>query len=288
MSNRKALCVGINLYRNYPSATLHGCVNDASAMKGMLSDETLGLGFDPNTDITVLVDAQATKANIMHQLSDMVAGAKAGKYGYLVFSMSSHGTQTPDLNGDEPDHYDEAFCPNDLAQKGSSWDRNHVIIDDELAALFRQLPSSVLLEVYLDTCHSGTGLRAIDLLAGRQPRYLPPPTVDGYLEVEHRQPHRRLHDAMLEKGLPHQILWAACRDDQTSADAQIGGSWHGAFTYYFEKELRTCKNQRSRAAVLVMIRADLAAQYYLQVPQLECPARPISGSHLRLSAPSRS
>jgi hypothetical protein len=26
MSNRKALCVGINLYRNYPSATLHGFV----------------------------------------------------------------------------------------------------------------------------------------------------------------------------------------------------------------------------------------------------------------------
>jgi metacaspase-1 len=147
-----------------------------------------------------------------------------------------------------------------------------VIIDDEFAALFRQVPSSVLLEVYLDTCHSGTGLRAIDLLSDRRPRYLPPPSVEAYLEVAHRQPHHRLRDALMEKGLPHQILWAACRADQTSADAQIGGSWHGAFTYYFERELRACRNQLSRAALLAKIRADLAAQHYTQIPQLECPA----------------
>ena len=59
----------------------------------------------------------------MSHLNSMVADAKAGKLNYLVFSMSSHGTQVPDRNGDEPDKADEAFCPHDLAQSGNQWDR---------------------------------------------------------------------------------------------------------------------------------------------------------------------
>src|SRR5262245_39084296 len=110
MSIRKALCVGINNFKNYPGSTLHGCVNDANQMVGVLEKY---LGFTAATDIKVLTDAQATKQAIMNELTAMVNGAKTGKYRYLVFSMSSHGTQVPDKNGDEPDHYDEAFCPHD-------------------------------------------------------------------------------------------------------------------------------------------------------------------------------
>jgi len=268
MSNRRALCVGVNVYKNLPSATLHGCVNDVTSMKGLLKDF---LGFQ-DADIVALADAQATKAAIMQNLKDMVAGAKAGKYAYLVFSMSSHGTQVPDVSGDETsDHADEAFCPTDLAQKGNVWDPDHVIVDDELHDLFVQIPSSVLLEVYLDTCHSGTGLRDIDLAPGRKPRYLPPPSMEAFLKVRGKQ-SRGVWDRLREKGLPHQILWAACRDNQTSADAYIGGAYHGAFTYYFEKEMRACQNKLSRNAVLAKVRADLMNGHYSQVPQLECPA----------------
>ncbi len=70
----------------------------------------------------------------------MVDDAKKGKYSYLIFSMSSHGTQVPDVNGDEPDKADEAFCPHDLAQAGNNWDTKHIIIDDELHDLFITLP----------------------------------------------------------------------------------------------------------------------------------------------------
>ena len=267
MANRRALCVGINVYKNIPNATLQGCVNDTVQMRGLLKDF---LGFT-DSDIVVLTDAQATKAHIMQNLRDMVTGAKAGKYSYLVFSMSSHGTQVPDLSGDEPDRADEAFCPNDLIQKGNQWDPDHVIVDDELRDLFVQIPSNVLLEVYLDTCHSGTGLRGIDLLLDRKPRYLPPPSVEAFLQVEGKR-SRGVWHGLAEKGLPHQILWAACRADQTSADAHIGGSWHGAFTYYFEREIRACQNKLSRNAVVAKVRTDLRAGHYSQVPQLECPA----------------
>ncbi len=267
MPNRKALCVGINTFKNFPTATLQGCVNDANDMTSLLKDL---LGFS-DTNITRLTDQQATKANIMGELKKLVDEARNGKLNYIVFSMSSHGTQVPDRNNDETDRADEAFCPHDLAQKGNQWDPNHIIVDDELHDLFVQIPSNVLLEVYLDTCHSGTGLKAIDLLMDRRPRYLPPPSLDAFREMEHRQT-RNMHTKLLEKGITHHILWAACRPNQTAADAHIANAWHGAFTYYFCKEMRTSNNKLSRAKLLAKIRTDLATAHYTQTPQLECEA----------------
>ena len=266
-SKRKALCVGINVFKNRPDATLQGCVNDATDMAALLKDL---LGFT-DADVTVLTDAKATKTNIMKQLNAIVAEAKAGKLNYLVFSMSSHGTQVPDTSGDEPDRADEAFCPHDLAVKNGEWDPAHIILDDELHDLFAQLPSSVLLEVYLDTCHSGTGIRAMDFLPDRRPRWLPPPSLKAFKEVEGRK-SRGLHIALLEKGILHHILWAACRDNQTSADAKLGGGWHGAFTYFFVKEMRASQNKLPRKEVVNKVRSDLATNHYDQTPQLECQA----------------
>ena len=104
--NKKALCVGINRFKHFPGAALQGCVADAKDMAAMLQT-FCGFG---GADITTLYDAKATKANILKNLSAMVNGAKKGKYAYLVFSLSSHGTQVPDINGDEStDHVDEAL-----------------------------------------------------------------------------------------------------------------------------------------------------------------------------------
>ncbi|EAT58165.1 caspase family protein [Chlorobium ferrooxidans] len=94
-STKKALCVGINNFKNYPAAALQGCVNDAKEMLALLQKL---LGFK-TADITVLTDAQATKAAIISSLKEMVDGAKAGKYTYLVFCLSSHGTYVPELSG---------------------------------------------------------------------------------------------------------------------------------------------------------------------------------------------
>jgi len=91
MSSRRALCVGINQFQNYPGSNLQGCVNDANQMIGVLKKF---LGF-ADADIKRLTDAQATKAAIMAELNAMVKGALTGKYSYLVFSLSSHGTQIP-------------------------------------------------------------------------------------------------------------------------------------------------------------------------------------------------
>ena len=76
----------------------------------------------------------------------------------------------------------------------------------------------------------------------------------------------------VEKAIVHHILWAACRSDQTSADANIGGSWHGAFTYYFCKVMLDTKNTLSRAEVLKRVNTYLAAGHYTQIAQLEVEA----------------
>ena len=66
--------------------------------------------------------------------------------------------------------------PHDIAEKSGAWDPAHIICDDELHDLFVQLPNDVLLEVYLDTCHSGTGLRGAEFGPhAPKPRYIAPP-----------------------------------------------------------------------------------------------------------------
>ena len=264
---KKALCVGINNFKNYPDNALQGCVNDANDMEALLKK---WLGFGPG-DIVKLTDTQATKENIMKNLKEMVEGAKQGKFSYLVFSLSSHGTQVPDTSKDEPDRADEAICPYDLTSTGSYWDPKHIIIDDELHDLFIQLPKNVLLEVYLDTCHSGTGIKALNLLPDRKPRWMPPPSYEAFQKVDGRR-SRGLYESMLEKGIVHHILWAACRSDQTSSDALIAGGWHGAFTYYFCKIMNATKNSLARKEVLTKVRQALADGHYDQTPQLECEA----------------
>ncbi len=267
MLHRTALCIGINQYQHFPSATLSGCVNDAQDMASLLKDL---LGFE-DSDITRLSDQAATKANIMRELKRMVEGALAGRYDHLVFTFSGHGTQVPDLNLDEFDRADEAFCPHDLAPSGPQWDRDHLIVDDELHDLFVQLPSTVILEVLLETCHSGAGLRAADLLMDRRPRYLPPPSVEAFRDIEYRHA-RPAHQKLLEKGLSHHILWTACKQNQTAADAFLDGAWHGAFTYHFCREARASGNHLSRAKVLAKIRSDLGVAHFTQTPQLDCEA----------------
>lgn len=266
-SSKKALCVGINNFKNLPSAVLKGCVNDVKNMENILINY---FGFTTN-DIVKIVDDQATKVNIMSNLKAMVDGAREGKYDYLVFSLSTHGTQVPDLSGDEPDRADEAFCPHDLIQSGNIWDPNYIINDDEFHDLFVTLPPEITLEVFLDTCHSGTGLKAIDLLLTRKPRYLPPPSLEAFEKVEGCR-SRGFYRSLLEDGVSHHILWAACRPDQTSADAEIEGDWYGAFTYYFCKVMHKTKNKLPRKEVLERVRAYLQAERYPQIPQLECQA----------------
>ena len=65
------------------------------------------------------------------------------------------------------------------------------------------------------------------------------------------------------------VLWAGCRNNQTSAEASIGGSFRGAFTYYYCQALRRAGVSITRRRLDSLVSADLAKNGYSQVPQLE-------------------
>jgi metacaspase-1 len=209
----KALLVGIN---DYPGVynDLMGCVNDVHNMQDLLVSF---FGF-ASQDITILTDREATTSNILNGLNVLVSGANPGDL--LIFHYSGHGSQVTDTNGDETDKLDEIICPYDLDRKSK------MIKDDDLAKILAPLPPGVHVEIFLDSCHFGTGLKLMPGNNGgyRRARYLPPPKelVKPSLNTPVRVAAIRPAKA--------QILWAGCRANQYSSDALIDGKYGGAFT----------------------------------------------------------
>ncbi|MBT2596807.1 caspase family protein [Arthrobacter sp. ISL-72] len=262
--SKAALCVGINEFEHLPgSSWLQGCVNDARDIAGLLR---ANYGF-AESDITMLLDSQATKEQVVARLSSMLDRAAAGELQHIVFTFSSHGTQIPDTSDDEADRLDEAFACYDINNSGDSWDPATVISDDELFALFARLPDGVLFDVVLDTCHSGTGLKSLDLLPGRRPRFLPAPTPRGVAATEFADT-RALRDLVKTGQGVKPVLLAACRADQTAADAFLEGRYNGAFTYNFIKAV-TGDGTLGRAEILKQVSKGLRAGGFDQVAQLE-------------------
>jgi hypothetical protein len=138
--SRRALCVGID---RYPVRPLAGCVADAR-----LWAKTLGaLGFE----CSLTLDEAATYSNIVAELEQLVKAARPGDS--IVWQYAGHGTQVPDVNGDEAagdsPSQDEAICPIDL-QAG------RMVTDDEIGAIIQQLQPGVAFTMMMDCCHSGT------------------------------------------------------------------------------------------------------------------------------------
>lgn len=268
-----ALCVGINEYAGLPDARLNGCVADAQDWSSML----FGHGFA----ITMLTDADATRDAILTALRTMISSARRGDT--VVFTNSTHGSWTPDLSGDEPDHRDELICAHDVASGGQ-------ITDDELHAAFQQRAWGVKAVLISDSCHSGTLARFANLgppnavAAGsaarsapdgarlavaspKQPRFLPP---DVFLRGESgaRALVAEQMAVPVAKPRPQALLMAGCRDDQFSYDAFIGGRARGAFSAYALGALASMSPSASYQAWHRAIRDMLPNDRYDQEPQI--------------------
>lgn len=272
---KKALLIGINDYApiGQGGPDLRGCVNDVRDMAHTLN----ALNIVPATarNLQILTDERATKRGILEKLKWLLDDAKAGDL--LIFYYSGHGTQVPDINGDDNDRIDEAICPHDLSY-------GTLIRDDEFRTIFRDLPQGVNLDVMLDSCFSGTGTRSlpailnpsdVDKIAYRY--YEPPVDWSYYMDANPSVINRRLFTATQEKstkavvyvpGLNH-VLWAACRNNQTSAEVPVEGEWRGAFTSHFCKVLRRAGKEITRRRLDSLVSADLRRDRFTQVPQLE-------------------
>ncbi|TFD23274.1 caspase family protein [Cryobacterium sp. TMS1-13-1] len=269
-----ALCVGINRFENLPmSSWLNGCVNDAEDVSALLGS---AFGF-ADSSITLLTDQAATRDAVYGTLVEALdrANTPGEHLERILFTMSSHGTQVADTDNEEPDGVDEAFATCDLRQVGTQWDLESLIVDDELHTLFSRLPEGVLLDVIFDSCHSGSGLRAMDQLLlsdDRRPRFVPPPTPlgrDGTAVAGANT--RTLRDLVrTSSAVAKPVLLAACQADQEATDANFDGRYNGAFTHFLLEELRS-EAGASRADVVKRVNKKLRARKFEQIAQLEAP-----------------
>ncbi|QPP07452.1 caspase family protein [Streptomyces bathyalis] len=125
---------------------LIACENDARDMDRLAKEA----GF---RDRTTLLTKDATVDNVNSELRKAAKTLGAGDI--LLFSYSGHGGQVPDINGpeDEPDRLDETLV---------LYDREY--IDDELFKEFEGFAEGVRILTFLDSCHSGSGVKVREIL----------------------------------------------------------------------------------------------------------------------------
>ena len=233
-----ALCIGIN---DYPGTDmdLHGCVNDAHDWAAELGRR----GYQ----VTTLVDGQATHQAMRAAMARVIADGASGDT--VAITFSGHGTYVfnTDPDEDEPDGYDEALCPHDVATTGQP------LTDDDIHALLASRAPGVRLLLIADSCHSGTVSRAAMPASASAPRkrFLP---MANWLQPEQRARASALQ-ALL--GVVHSagsvlapapddpqalddVLMSGCEEgpDNFSYDAVLAGRPNGAFTHYALKALR--------------------------------------------------
>jgi uncharacterized caspase-like protein len=251
---KRALVVGTN----YPGTSfqLAGCVNDAKDWEAAF----MARGFDA---IVTLLDKEASKANILADLSDALGVLESGDL--LVFTFSGHGTWRPG-GADEP--RDECICPNDLKQAG-------VIADDDLFELFTTRKRGVRVVMVADSCYSGTINRLVSPLAddGRRVRFLSPaewmaPAELSGLTAKLDTTYRgELSARSLGTGA---LVAAGCGPTQVCYDASFNNRPNGAFTYVALKALGELPNvEVNYRAWMRAIRTYLPSVDFDQKPQLD-------------------
>ncbi|MEW6756463.1 MAG: caspase family protein, partial [Candidatus Latescibacterota bacterium] len=274
-AQRWALLVGISDYTDGDRLDLKGPANDVELMEELLISR---FGFAPD-HIRKLVDGQATRAGIAAGLEDWLA-ASARPEDTVFLYYSGHGSQVPDLDGDEPDGRDEVLCPADV-QIGVP---GNELADDELNRLLGAVRATDI-TVILDACHAGTGTR--DLQFGSTPLEL------RYADLHYPQPAGATRSADLTLARPDGMdlpgtpaagtralegssgftMIASCAPDETSASSVFshGGEsvWSGVLTYSLVAALRKADSGTTYSDLMSQVERDVKTVNRGQTPQVE-------------------
>lgn len=145
---------------------------------------------------------------------------------------------------------------------GQASERSRSLFERDRGAVLRELVPA-----------SADEISEVNVLA----RFAPPP-VEIEEQVQKAKQRRSFREVVRsaqdgrrgtgETSMNH-VLWAGCRDDQTSADAYIEGDYHGAFTYYFCDAIRSESGEPDSQRVIQRLRNVLDESGFSQVPQLE-------------------
>lgn len=227
----RALLVGVSDYDNSDGiADLKGPENDVRLMTRVLQ----GRGI---TDITVLADGidgsvRPTKAAIMAALQDQADVAQEGDFVYI--HLSGHGTRQKDQNGDETDGLDEVFLPADVtrAPPGNVVIPN-ALVDDEIGAAVRAIRAKGA-DVWLvmDSCYSGSGLRAV---SPRTASRFVDPAIFGIDATPSTIPEGQIVSSDADDASGDFLAFYAARSTEVALEANMAADgqpeeWYGLFT----------------------------------------------------------
>lgn len=147
----RSLIIGIDVYQHVRQ--LKGAVADALDIEKSL--RSMGIG-----DVTTLINAGASRENIMQTIKDLVQ--RTGPNDLIVLSIAGHGAQEPEtVKGSEPDGIENVFLlPGFEPTARGSKQR---ILGSEFNHFIRQFESRGAKVLFVaDTCHGGGLAREID------------------------------------------------------------------------------------------------------------------------------
>lgn len=159
----RALLIGVGRYAHFDDR-----LNGVSLDLDMMTEMAQLMGFRKKA-IKILAHEQATTANVYHTFENWLMKGVGPEDRVLIY-FSGHGSQVPDENNDEQDHFDEVLLLYDttLTVKDGRQSLNGVLHDDRFNRMLAQIKSRNIL-VILDACHSGSATRSLRLT----PRTIP-------------------------------------------------------------------------------------------------------------------
>jgi hypothetical protein len=247
-AEQRALLVGVGKY-SVPGIDLPGIDLDLERMR-----ETLNImGFE-DAQIRSLMDNKATSKNVKREFETWLkAGVKPDDR--VVFYYSGHGSNIPDLDGDEDDGVDEVLVTHDVRRVTKDGKRtlSGVVDDDTLAKLIADIPSDNIW-IIVDACHSGTMTRDLmmnNLSLGENPIFTKSFVYSGMPEGE-----TFVFDKAFDKDVESNFVSMSAAGDGEKA---IGTTSGGVFTIGLTKAIRDAA-QNGDALNIIDLR-DYSAEY---------------------------
>jgi hypothetical protein len=275
------LQVGIGKYLDSPTwSDLRGSVTDVVEMRKVLVSDRFQV---PATNIVTLTNEQATKQRIFAAYqSNLIEKAKQyfektkKRDAVVLFQYSGHGSQAPDVDGDEADKLDETLVTYDSQDiKGKNFD----ITDDEIFILTAELKRYTDNIVYIfDSCHSGSGTRTAEDARRLPPRTTVPEPVPmpGITTRSGSGGDDGSEGSMMPPGSDYVVISAAQADQiatQKYCFEECGSDKEpvvfGLLTYYLIDELKNSRGNVSYRELMQNVSRKVEAERPSQTPLLE-------------------
>ncbi|KAF2089412.1 putative metacaspase [Saccharata proteae CBS 121410] len=301
---RKSLLIGINYIGSQHE--LEGCLQDVENVQGFLS--WVGYPTDQRSQVILTDEREGayypTGANILAAMDWLVSEP----YTTCFLHYSGHGGQVADPDGDRPTGLDDTIVPVDFESNGQiDSGRLHkhlvsrlhptsslfVIMDCchsgsvlELPFVYRSDDDGNVnmidnlkegMELVGEASHLIQGGFVLDQRTIGEAKHLFAGATSFFRGLRHmgEQQEEGLEEERFEEDWSREhkmvTMFSGCRDDQTSADASIGGSHVGAMSWAFLE----CMKQGAALnymQVLQGTRAVLKQSRYTQIPQLSVGA----------------